>query len=759
MKLKIDRENPRFIIFPWRLKLHLTKRNFEPLIEYPPPQIDQFMKLFFTSIVLLFLTLTLQAELSVKSFRLLPSDLVQQVPNGNEGLNSIACLKVITSIKGIISFDCGQQGLLKTVFKDGEVLVYIPIGSKQLTISHPTLGVVRNYQFPLAIQKAQLYELTLGTEGAEKLVVEGQTSNPQWLSIKPIPATANIYIDKVLVRTGNFTGRYKPGIYSYSVEAPLFHTATGTIVISDKDIHLDVQLESASGFIAISSTPEDGANVMIDGKLLDQLTPCKSPPLSSGEHVVQLLKAFHKQEIQNVTVQDDKTTPAVFNLTSNFATLTLKTLPNAVVIVNGEVKETGKWSGRLNAGIYSIEAQLEKHRSVKEEVALKVGENKELSLHLIPITSSLLVNSSPSGAEVMIDGKDFGITPITINNLLIGDYNVALVKQGYAPCFNKATLLEGEHGSIHGVLTKGQTIIVKTDPLECNIMIDGTEVGKSPYLGMLSNGNHTISAHKNKSKVEKNITISSEGGETVFELSLAEIATPPTVLKANLKPSMVLVKGGSFLMGSILNPTGEQLSSSPEHEVTVDDFYLQTTETTQLLWKSVMGVNPSKFQGDNLPVDDISWDDVQKFILKLNKLTGNVYRLPTEAEWEYAASGGKGHKTKYAGTDFDSEVVYFAWTEENSNGGPHPVGTKKPNKLGLYDMTGNVWEWCSDWLGLYPSEAQINPVGPSSGVRKANRGGAWKFDIQSATNYRRGGYDPTSYNNRIGFRLAMSVVK
>lgn len=594
---------------------------------------------------------------------------------------------------------------------------------------------------------------------AEQQKIDSVFPNTQWLLIKPNPITANVYIDKVLVKTGEYTGRYRPGTYTYRVEAPLFHTSTGTIVISDKNVQLDVHLESASGFVFVSSAPEDGAKVMIDGKLLNQVTPCKSLALPSGEHLVQVMKEFHQQMSQKVIVDDDKTTNAVFVLQPNFATVSVKSLENAAIIINGQPKGSGVWAGRLNAGIYTIEAHLDNYKTSKVEVDLMEGKSKDFDLKLLPITSSIDINSTPIGAKVIIDGKDFGLTPTRISDLLIGDYNVQLVKDGFVSSNSKVSVQEGKISTINSLLVLGRVVKVTTIPAACNLVIDGVEVGTSPYSGTLSFGNHTISAVQNNKKTEKLINVLSEGGLTTYELSLASASKQLSTEKSNIKVDLAFVKGGHFSMGSNIPEIEPQWSAAPMYDVVVSDFFIQTTELTQLQWKSVMGYNPSKFQGDNLPVDDVSWNTVQEFILKLNAITGKNYRLPTEAEWEYAAGGGGVSGTKYSGTDLDVEVGAYGWTEENSSGTPHPVGTKKPNKLGLYDMTGNVWEWCSDWLGDYNPEFKLNPTGAVSGVRKTNRGGSWKHGYLLCTTKHRGGYDPGSFNNRIGFRLAMSAAK
>lgn len=190
-----------------------------------------------------------------------------------------------------------------------------------------------------------------------------------------------------------------------------------------------------------------------------------------------------------------------------------------------------------------------------------------------------------------------------------------------------------------------------------------------------------------------------------------------------LARNMVYVEGGTFMMGADANDKDAYTNEIPAHQVTLSSYYICKYEVTQFLWKAVMGSNPSYFKGDNLPVEQVSWDDCQVFIGKLNALTGLHYRLPTEAEWEFAARGGNSsHGYKYSGSNTLNGV---AWYSDNSGFTTHPVGSNSPNELGLYDMSGNVWEWCSDWYASYNSDAQTNPAGPSGGAFRVYRGGSF----------------------------------
>ncbi|GHV68512.1 hypothetical protein FACS1894199_15850 [Bacteroidia bacterium] len=230
----------------------------------------------------------------------------------------------------------------------------------------------------------------------------------------------------------------------------------------------------------------------------------------------------------------------------------------------------------------------------------------------------------------------------------------------------------------------------------------------------------------------------------------------PIAQRHPAEPEMVSVAGGTFWMGC----SGEQGSDcfsdeSPLHSVTVSGFAIGKYEVTQAQWKLIMGSNPSHFKGDNLPVETVSWDDAQEFISRLNAATGKHYRLPTEAEWEYAARGGnKSQNYKYSGSHNLNNV---GWFDDNSSSQTHPVGTKLANELGIHDMSGNVWEWCSDWKGTYSSSQQQDPMGASSGSYRVIRGGSWAFSAANCRVSLRDRGTPSSRRSDMGFRLVLPL--
>ena len=213
--------------------------------------------------------------------------------------------------------------------------------------------------------------------------------------------------------------------------------------------------------------------------------------------------------------------------------------------------------------------------------------------------------------------------------------------------------------------------------------------------------------------------------------------------------NMVYVSGGTFIMGG-----DESSDQTPTHSVTLSSYYICKYEVTQALWRAVMGSNPSKFKGDNLPVEQVSWNDCQTFINRLNSYTGRNFHLPTEAEWEFAARGGNySRHYKYSGSNYISDV---AWYCDNSGNRTHPVGTKQANELGLYDMSGNVWEWCSDRYGSYSSYSQSNPTGATSGFGRVERGGNWCGLARYCCSSHRSYYAPGNSFDDLGLRLVLS---
>lgn len=367
--------------------------------------------------------------------------------------------------------------------------------------------------------------------------------------------------------------------------------------------------------------------------------------------------------------------------------------------VNNQLKGVGKWLCSMETGDWRIEARKKGHRKSVQIVTILNQPKQVVKLApLEPIYSKVNVISEPFGADVVIDGQVVGQTPLALDKIMVGDYYVIVKKDGFAPCVKKITVEEDKIVNINATLVKSGT------------------------------------------------------GSKYVVLPISEFC------------EMVKVEGGYFKMGGTLEQAGlVDADEFPVHEIKLDNFYIGKYEVTQAQWESVMGSNPSNFKlgkDINLPVNQVSYDDIQKFIEKLKAKTGLNYRLPTEAEWEYAARGGNKSKgTVYSGSNAIDSV---AWNTINSGGAPHIGGTKAPNELGIYDMSGNMWEWCSDWYGAkyYELSADIkNPQGPSSGTYRIIRGGGPndRYPEKSCRVSNRSNESPSKNGDTLGFRLVVSA--
>ena len=333
----------------------------------------------------------------------------------------------------------------------------------------------------------------------------------------------------------------------------------------------------------------------------------------------------------------------------------------------------------------------------------------------------LTINYTPATAMVIVDSKPYQGNGSVEIDLPVGSHDYMIVANGYATAEGSVKLNADMPRTIteHLVATAQQQTAV----------VQQTAIVQQPAQPKIQ--------QPVQQKATSSSTASSVETFTVNGVSF----------------NMVRVKGGTFKMG-YKDKDAFVSNEEPIHQVTLSTYSIGETEVTQALWESVMGSNPSNRGGGNLPVEWVSWNECQTFIEKLNQLTGKSFRLPTEAEWEYAARGGnKSRGYKYSGSNTLGDV---AWYDGNSDGKTHEVKTKRANKLGLYDMTGNVWEWCQDWYAYYEGNSQTNPTGPSSGNTHVIRGGGWGDYYKFCRVSRRNRHDPDYRNGGIGLRLALS---
>ena len=319
-------------------------------------------------------------------------------------------------------------------------------------------------------------------------------------------------------------------------------------------------------------------------------------------------------------------------------------------------------------------------------------------------TQKLVINYAPATATVLIDSKFYKGSGRVEAMLPVGSHDYIIAADGYATAEGSVKLTTDGSRTINETLT---AIVATQQTVDQQTSVQQSTVQQS------DNVQSAVANQSTSSTLSAVLSSASVSGAAVETFTVKGVSF-----------NMIRVDGGTFTMGA----TSEQGSDAdddekPAHQVTLSTYYIGETEVTQALWETVMGDNPSKFKGAQRPVEMVSWEDCQTFISKLNQLTGKRFRLPTEAEWEYAARGGnKSRGYKYSGSN---DLGSVAWYDDNSSSKTHDVKTKQPNELGLYDMSGNVWEWCQDWYGNYSSGSQTNPTGPSSGSFRVRRGGGW----------------------------------
>ncbi len=395
------------------------------------------------------------------------------------------------------------------------------------------------------------------------------------------------------------------------------------------------------------------------------------------------------------------------------ATLVIRTIPSeAEIFIDNQKVGTGYASKSVSIGVeHHYKVQCTDYWPKEGQVYFDQRDEKQIDVVLEANYGYITIKTEPDGADVYVDGKKVGVTPYMLEKISFGQHRVELQKAGYEKSV--------------------KVVVINPEELE------NTQLAKVVLVKDPNYKEQQVAVTSVTPAIPTTPTTSSSGNRTF------------TVNGVSFE--MIAVKGGTFTMGGTSEQGSDAESNEkPTHSVTLSDYYIGKFEVTQKLWKAVMGSNPSYFKGDNLPVENVSWNDAQEFIRKLNQQTGQNFRLPTEAEWEYAARGGnKSRGYKYSGSNSIDDV---AWYTSNSGSKTHQVGTKSPNELGIYNMSGNVWEWCLDWYGNYSSASQTDPMGPGSGSGRVFRGGSWGTNCRvSDRNYS----TPGRRGSGLGFRVVL----
>ncbi len=705
-------------------------------------------KLFFVLILILScFAASGQNNISVLSFQPLPNDLDARLhhPRRDQNGELSAIIKVVTTQTGF-EWEPDGLGIVASVPKTGEIWLYVPRGARRITIKHPHLGILRNYYYDHPIEAGSVYEMVLSTAEVELVVKESEVVL-QWFSILSEPEGANVYIDDKFEGLTPFYRRLPEGTYNYIVEMPRYYTQAGQVEIRGDKSDLDIKLLPAFGKMQIASVPENGMLIYLNGNNTGLTTPDTLILDSNKEHQVKLMSQWFEPQEKTVTVGDGEKSFELFEMVpTEFGHLTVTTEPEADVYINNHLVGTGKTTTRLNPGYYEVAARLDKYYTALKDILINPTEDQEIKLDLKPRTGSLEVISNPFNARVLIDGKYVTNTPATIEDLLIGEYKVLLRLDGFADITNTVTINENATTRINERLPAGMRFSVYSDPPGADLYLNDEHQGQTPVHINILYGDYKLRLELGDRDIQQNITLDKRSkNDWNFEF------------KDFQEPEMIIVQGGSFVMGCTREHRKICLNDEkPTQQVLLNNFFISKYPVTQDLWQSVMGEDSHLVNNcPDCPVTQVSWYDTQEFIKRINQITKKNYRLPTEAEWEYAARGGlMGNSTLYAGSD---NLTYVGWFLENSDGIIHQVGEKRPNELDIYDMSGNAWEWCNDWYGPYTPEGKQNPTGPSTGTMKVARGGAFASDSQSCRTTSRNRSNPDSRSTLLGFRLVLDI--
>lgn len=510
----------------------------------------------------------------------------------------------------------------------------------------------------------------------------------------------------------------------------------------------------------------------------------------------------------------------VLTLGMETATLVIRTIPtNAEIFIDNEKVGTGYASKAVSIGAeHRYKIQCADYWPKEDMVYFEKRDKKEIDVELEPNFGYITIKSEPGGADVYVDEQKVGETPYMMKKIKPGSRVVELRKTGYETYADMVTIKTGEVNKQMGnvkltaVRVPMGSLDLSSNPTGAVITINGRQYGQTPKtLTDFEVGTYTVYFSKEGYQNLSQTVEIKDGKKETLAVTMTKTTVPqqpvpttPTNTTAATSASgnrtftvngvsfeMIAVKGGTFTMGATSEQGSEAESyEKPTHSVTLDDYYIGKFEVTVGLFRTFInetgyrtdadkegwsyigtgslfdiknGVNwkcdangrERNSSEDNHPVTHVSWNDAKAFCEWLSRKTGETFRLPTEAEWEYAARGGnRSNGYKYSGSNSIDNVAWY--TETTNDSGTKPVGTKSPNELGIYDMSGNVEEWCQDWYGSYSSGSQTNPTGPSSGPHRVYRGGSWLNRAKYCRVSSRLNFYPSYRNPKLGFRLVLA---
>ncbi len=657
-----------------------------------------FIILFFLNIVNIFWALEFKVESCELDFKDL-HNATGKVVDAN--YDPCAVLRVETDVKPDLYLS-GPGVIKKEDVAQGIYYFFVSFRKPYITFSAEGYTPF-TYKIPVRMEEGRTYFLNLKSVGVDPKDIIS-------VMFKTNPADAKVFIDEKEAGVSGTPIEIPKGTHAIKVLKNGFRKIDRNLEINDKTIFFEYTLESIDPVTVKISSQPIGAEIWLNNSRAG--TTNKQTMLLPGEYELKISSSGYLDKTEKIVVTEDGKNEFSYILLKSSGTLKLTIEPvNATVFLNKE-NTNGKKELELSPSFYKLEIKAPHYYDLTENIEIKSNQVLEKQYKLQARTGKLQVSFSPDTATLEVRQGDKLVKAVTsalfLKDIVEGEYLLVCKAQGYQQQEKRVIITENALTDISIDLVRGQ----------------------SQPQTVLSSGNPVQDER------------------------------------------MIFVEGGDLSMG-----TEASYGTNATHPVSVSSFYICKYEVTQKEWQELMGYNLSVFKGENRPVDCVNWYDAVEYCNKKSIKEGlntcytivganvmwdtskNGYRLPTEAEWELAGQGGKYRKGyQYCGSDNIDEI---AWYEVNSDKkgntspdyGSHAVGGKKPNELGLYDMSGNLWEWCWDWKGDFTADKQINPQGPASGTDKILKGGSWYSQEQNCRVQKRNYNTPDSRFNYIGFRL------
>ena len=517
--------------------------------------------------------------------------------------------------------------------------------------------------------------------------------------------------------------------------------------------------------IRVTTDPPD-AHCYLDGKEIIT-APNEFKGVSRGMHKLRITKVGYESLETQLQVQGTEHQELSFTLKPLKASLHVDTEPpGAMLYLNDQLLGNTPldWT-TIEAGSHKLRITLAGYEEYENTIYFARGEEKRLHIILVKELEGLEVISNPSGADVYVDSKPAGQTPLAIQ-VPPGEHEILVAKDAtYEDYATKISLSKGQSKKLTVTLNpKRPRLLIETEPREAQVFLNDRYVANAPLQTDLSPGRYRITVRKKgwRNAIEE---VAVSAGETKkLDIHLKPLPKPGTIEKEPVTGmEFVWVPEGCFVMGSPASELKRDQDEGPAQEVCVNGFWMGRFEVTQGQWQKLMNSNPSSFKnGPDFPVENVSWQDAKAFVERMAALKKEyLVGLPTEAEWEYACRAGTNTAFAFGDSIKGSQAnVRLLSQDRGLNGSTVAVGSFQPNQLGVYDMHGNVWEWCEDWYDPdFYKNIRPKTTNPMSNLNKTGkkvlRGGSWLSDAQQARCANRHRASPDEKTDQIGFRVVL----